>query len=115
MNKYGNKKVKRDGMIFDSKLEEARYCQLKLLERAKEIKDLRRQVTFELQPKYKKGDKYILPINYVADFVYYDVRKGKTIVEDTKGFKTDVYKLKKKMFEYLYSELEITEITREDM
>lgn len=115
MNKYGNKKVKIDGMLFDSQLEANRYFQLKLLEKAKEIKDLRRQVTFELQPKYKKGNKYILPINYIADFVYYDVKKKKTIVEDTKGFKTEVYKIKKKMFEYLYYDLEITEITKGDL
>lgn len=115
MTKYRNKKVKRDGIIFDSQLEETRYCQLKILERAKEIKDLRRQVPFELQPKYKKRNKTILPINYIADFVYYDIKEHKIIVEDTKGFKTEIYKVKKKIFEYVYPNLEITEITKKDI
>ena len=92
MNKYRNEKISVDGIKFDSKLEARRYYELKLLERAKEIKDLRRQVTFELQPNYKKKNKTIRAINYIADFVYYDVKQNKTIIEDTKGFKTEVYK-----------------------
>ena len=102
MNKYKNEKIIVDKIKFDSKLEARRYCELKLLERAKEIKDLRRQVEFELQPSYKKNNKTIRAINYVADFVYYDLKKGKIIIEDTKGFKTEIYKLKKKLFEYKY-------------
>ncbi len=115
MNKYKNKKIVVDEIKFDSKLEARRYCELKLLERAKEIKDLRRQVKFELQPSYKKNNKVIKSINYVADFVYYDVRRGKTIIEDTKGFKTEIYKLKKKIFEYKYPELEIKEVRRDEL
>ena len=115
MNKYKNKKIEVDGIIFDSQLEANRYFQLKLLERAGEIQDLYRQYVFELQPKYKKRNKTIMPINYIADFVYYDVKKGKIIIEDTKGFKTEVYKLKKKMFEYKYPALEIIEISKEDL
>lgn len=115
MNKYGNKKVIVNGIKFDSKLEARRYCELKLLERAKEIKDLRRQVEFELQPSYKKNNKIIRSINYVADFVYYDVKRRKTIIEDTKGFKTEIYKLKKKIFEYKYPDLEIKEIRRDEL
>ena len=111
MNKYRNIKVKVNGIEFDSRLEANRYCQLKILERAKEIKDLRRQVEFVLQPSYRKNNKTIRAIKYVADFVYYDLREGKTIIEDTKGY----YKLKKKMFEYQYPHLEITEIRKEDM
>lgn len=115
MNKYGNKKIVLDGVEFDSQLESNRYLELKLLERAGEIKDLRRQVNFELQTSYTKNNKIIKPIYYVADFVYYDVRKGKKIVEDTKGFKTEVYRLKKKIFEYKYPDLEITEIRKENL
>lgn len=115
MNKYGNKKVIVDGIEFDSKLEAKRYIELKLLQRAKEIKDLHMQVTFELQPSYKKNNKVIRAINYVADFVYYDVKKGKTIVEDTKGYKTEIYKLKKKIFEYKYPDLEIKEVKRNEV
>ena len=115
MNKYKNKKIYYDGIYFDSKLEKARYIQLKILEKAKEIKELRRQVTYVIQPSHKKNNKTIRSINYIADFVYYDLRKNKTIIEDTKGFKNEVYKIKKKIFEYKYPDLEITEITREDI
>ena len=115
MNKYRNKKIVIDGIEFDSRLEVNRYCQLKILERAREIKDLRRQVEFIIQPSYKKNNKTIRAIKYIADFVYYDVRKEKTIIEDTKGFKNEVYKLKKKIFEYKYPDLEITEITKGDI
>ncbi len=115
MNKYRNEKIIIDEIRFDSKLEARRYCELKLLQRANEIKNLRRQVTFELQPSYRKNNKTIRAINYIADFVYYDVKKDKTIIEDTKGFKTEVYKLKKKMFEYKYPDLEIREVKRNEI
>ena len=114
-NKYGNKKVKtNNGEKLDSELEYARYCELKILERAKEIKNLRRQVSFELQPSYRKNNKIIRAIYYKADFVYFD-KNGKMIVEDTKGYKTEEYKIKKKIFEYKYPELEIKEIRKEDL
>ena len=114
-SKYKNQKVIFDGIEFDSILERNRYLELKLLEKAKEIKDIRRQVIFELQPSYKKNNKTIRAINYVADFVYYDLKKNKTIIEDTKGFRTEIFKLKKKMFEYKYPDLEIKEVRREDI
>ncbi len=115
MSKYGNKKIVVDGIEFDSQLEANRYCQLKILQRANEIKDLRRQVKFELQPTFKKNGKSIQSINYIADFTYYDLKKNKIIVEDTKGFKTETYKIKKKLFDYAYPELEIKEIRKEDI
>lgn len=114
-NKYGNEKIVVDGQEFDSLLEYSRYRQLKILERAKEIKDLQRQVPFELQPSYKKGNKTIRGINYIADFVYIDLRTGNKVVEDTKGYRNEVYKLKKKLFEYVYKDMQITEIRKEDL
>ena len=110
MNKYGNKKVIVDGIKFDSRKEARRYAELKLLQRAGEIKDLKLQVKFELQPKYKKNGKTIQSINYIADFVYFDLIKGQTIIEDTKGYRTKEYILKKKIFEYKYKDLTIKEI-----
>lgn len=86
------------------------YKQLKLMERQGLIKDIKLQVKFELQPKYKKNGKTIRAINYIADFTYFDVNKGKTIIVDTKGYRTEVYKLKKKIFEYKYPDLEIKEV-----
>ena len=115
MNKYKNKKFKVDGIEFDSQLEANRYCQLKILERIGDIKDLRTQAEFVIQPSYKKNNKTMRAIKYIADFVYYDLKKGKTIIEDTKGFRNEVYKLKKKIFEYKYPDLEITEIRKEDI
>lgn len=115
MNKYRNKKVVIDGIKFDSKLESMKYLELKLLERVGEIKDLKLQVTFELQPSYKKNNKIVKAINYVADFVYYDVNKKKTIIVDTKGYRTEIYKLKKKIFEYKYPNLEIEEVKRNEI
>lgn len=100
-SKYGAKKVEQDGVVYDSKKEAKRAAVLKEWERFGIITGLRQQVDFELQPGYtnNRGQK-IRPIIYRADFVYQ--REGKLIVEDTKGFRTDVYKLKKKLFEYQY-------------
>lgn len=109
-SKYGAKKVIINGIKFDSQKEGNHYLELKLLEKQGLIKDLRIQVRFELQPKYKKNNKTIRAINYIADFVYFDKAKKKMIIEDTKGFRTEVYKLKKKIFEYVYPDLEIKEV-----
>ena len=109
-SKYGAKKVIINGIKFDSQKEGNHYLELKLLEKQGLIKDLRIQVRFELQQKYKKNNKTIRAINYIADFVYFDKAKKKMIIEDTKGFRTEVYKLKKKIFEYVYPDLEIKEV-----
>jgi hypothetical protein len=109
-NKYSNKKVILDDIKFDSKRERNRYMELKILEKSGLIKELELQKEFELQPSFKKNGKTYRKITYKADFYYFDNHLGKYIVEDVKGFKTDVYKLKKKMFEYKYPELELEEI-----
>lgn len=109
--KYRNKKVQIDRYIFDSILEAKRYRQLALLERAGKIKDLQLQVPFLLQESFRKNGKTYRKIEYIADFVY--TEKGKTIVEDTKSLatKTQVYNIKKKLFEKRYPDLTIKEIT----
>lgn len=103
-NKYHNKKVVYDGIKFDSKKEFTRYRELKILEQRNLIKDLELQVPFILFQKSKYGR----VVKYVADFVYFDVEKNKKIVEDVKGFKTDVYKLKKRILAEKY-DIEIFE------
>lgn len=108
--KYHSKKTIIDGITFDSKKEANRYCELKLLERAGKIKDLSLQHQFILQPPFKKNGKSIRAITYVADFVYFDLERMRNVVEDVKGYKTDVYQIKKKMFEYKYPDLTIVEI-----
>lgn len=105
MNKYRNKKVIVDEKEFDSKREGNRYKELKLLERAGEIKDLELQPRFLLQDSFKKNSRTFRKIEYVADFKY--IENGKTIVEDVKGMQTDVFKLKHKIFEKVYPDLEL--------
>lgn len=105
-NKYHNKKTEYNGIMYDSKKEANRAFTLDMLLRAGKIKDLERQKRFVLQDKYTNNQgKNIRAIEYVADFYYYDVDSGRWIAEDTKGMKTDVYLLKKKIFEYKYPEI----------
>lgn len=108
-SKYRNEKVYLDGIKFDSNREFQRYIELKTMLNAGLIKDLELQKRFVLQDGYEMQGKKIRPITYVADFVYFDIEKNKTVVEDVKGMRTDVYKMKKKMFEYRY-QIPITEI-----
>ena len=108
--KYRNEKITIDGHSFASKAESRRYQQLSLLEKAGAIKCLRLQPEYELIPKFKKGNKTFRKTVYIADFEY--IENGKKIVEDVKGFATDVYKLKKKLFEYRYPELTIKEVKK---
>ena len=110
MSKYHSKKTTVHGITFDSKREAERYCELRLFQMAGKIKELKLQVQFVLQPSFKKNGKTIRAITYVADFEYYDLQKGKYIVEDVKGYKTKEYQLKKKMFEYRYPDQTIVEI-----
>lgn len=107
--KYHNKKVKYDGYTFDSIREKNYYIKLKLLEKSGKIKELELQKEFELQPNYKLNNKTIRKITYRADFTYKTVADDKLHVIDVKGYRTDVYKLKKKIFEYKYK-IEIEEI-----
>ena len=101
-NKYGNTKVSRYGRTFDSKHEAGRYAELKLLERAGKISDLKTQVAYLLIPaQYDEKHRCIeRSCKYVADFTY--MEDGKLVVEDAKGMKTDVYRIKKKMMLYKY-------------
>lgn len=105
MNKYKNKKVQIDMYVFDSVRESQRYKELKLLERAGEISNLELQPHFLLQDSFKKNGRTFRKIEYVADFKY--IENGKTIVEDVKGMQTDVFKLKHKIFEKVYPDLEL--------
>lgn len=101
-NKYGNKKITVDGMTFDSKKEYNRWCELKLLERAGEISDLKRQQKFQIIPTQKDihGNVIERPVVYIADFTYTDHRTGQLVVEDTKGYKTPEYIIKRKAMLY---------------
>ena len=104
-SKYRSIKTTVDGITFDSKKEAKRYQELKLLQRANKIKNLRLQVSYVLIDKSRYGRQ----IKYIADFVYYDKELKQEVVQDTKGFRTDVYRLKKRLFAEKYG-IEIKEI-----
>jgi hypothetical protein len=107
MNKYRAKAVIIDGHRFPSIAEGARYSELKFLVRSKAISDLELQPVFVLQDKFKRAGKTHRAIKYIADFRYKE--NGATIVEDYKGMKTDVYKIKKKLLLYKYPDINFIE------
>lgn len=108
-SKYKNKKVVRDGIRFDSAKEGNYYLKLQLMQESGLIRDLELQKKFVLQKGFKLNGKTRREISYISDFYYFDIKQDKWVVVDIKGFKTDVYKLKKKLFEYKYG-IEIEEI-----
>lgn len=120
-NKYSNKKVVVDGVTFDSKREANRYQELLLLERVGAIKNLKTQVKYTLIPAqyekvwkprkkaYEKGKCLERECSYIADFVYVDIKSGEIVVEDTKGFKTKDYIIKRKLMLYVH-DIKIKEI-----
>lgn len=99
-SKYHARKTTVDGIVFDSKREADRYLILKGMEEDGAIEDLRRQVRYELVPAFDVDGRHYRPVCYVADFVYRE--NGREVVEDVKGVRTDVYKLKSKLFARRY-------------
>jgi hypothetical protein len=87
MNKYHNKKTNG----YASAAEANRALELHLLQRAGKISGLEEQVPFEIIPK-QLGE---TAVKYIADFTYWE--KGLFVVEDVKGVKTDVYRIKRKL------------------
>lgn len=108
-SKYHSKKVIIDGIKFDSKREGEYYQKLKILEEKGIIKDLELQKEYLLQDKFTINGKTRRKITYRADFSYVSCEDDRLHVVDVKGFRTDLYKLKKKLFEYKYN-IEIEEI-----
>lgn len=100
VSKYHARQTTVDGITFDSRKEADRYLALKGMEEDGAIEDLRRQVRYELVPAFDMDGRHYRPVYYVADFVY--VEDGKEVVEDVKGVRTDVYKLKSKLFARRY-------------
>ena len=95
-----------DGITFDSKAEMNRYAELKMLERAGVIEGL------ELQPKFILQDAVDgrRAITYFADFGYREKGKPRRVIEDVKGHKTEVYRLKKKLLLAKYPDIDFREI-----
>ena len=110
--KYGNKKTTVDGITFDSLKEAKRYKELSLMQKAGMIQDLQMQVKYILIPAQRepdtvgarggvhKGKLIERECTYVADFVYKE--NGQIVVEDTKGFRTKDYLLKRKMLLFFH-------------
>lgn len=107
--KYHNKKVECDGIIFDSIKEKIYYDELEVLRKAGEVIEFERQVTFELQPKFKHAGKTERAIKYIADFVV-KYKDGRTVVVDVKGFRTKEYLLKRKMLLYKHPDMIFEEV-----
>lgn len=113
-NKYHNNKIKFGDEVFDSQKEARRYSELKIMQDAGLIKDLQKQVKFILIPTQreediigkrggvKKGKVIEKECSYIADFVYYDNELQQQIVEDTKGFRTTEYIIKRKLMLYIH-------------
>ena len=101
MSKYGAIRTEVDGFVFASKREAHRYSELKLAERNGDISGLELQPNFPLIINGKKV------ATYIADFRY--TERGQVVVEDSKGFRTAVYRLKKKIVEAQYG-IEIIEV-----
>ena len=111
-SKYHSKKVVIDGITFDSRKEGRRYRELLLLQQAGAITDLQRQVPFVLIPPQRepdtigprggihKGKLIEQGCTYIADFVYQE--NGETVVEDTKGYRTADYVIKRKLMLHVH-------------
>lgn len=96
--KYRNKPTEVDGFLFDSKKEAKRYQQLQLLEKAGHVKDLAKQVKYDLNVNG------VRIATYTADFVYLELRKGawEKVVEDVKGYPNDRWPMKKKLMKAIH-------------
>jgi len=109
--KYNNRKIEIDGYTFDSRLEADFYLRLKPLVKSGKIKELKIHPRYLLQEGFSKNGKHYQPIYYIADFeVLYD--DGAVVIYDTKGMRTEVYKIKKKLFEYKYQDKTIVEVDK---
>lgn len=123
-SKYGSHKVTVDGVTYDSVKEYRRFKELSLLERAGTIQNLQRQVKYVLIPAqreycddiytrgrnkgcFKPGKLIERECSYIADFVY--IQNGEIVVEDTKGFRTKDYIIKRKLMLWNYG-IQIKEV-----
>ena len=107
--KYKNKITEVDGIRFDSEKEADYYWQLHWMMREGTVKEVELQPKFVLQPGYKRDGKKIRPIIYRADFKVTEA-DGHIYYVDTKGMRTQVYMIKKKMLLYKYPDIDFREV-----
>lgn len=110
-SKYGNTRVEFEGEWFDSLRELNRFKELRLMERAGEISHLERQPKFKLfcgnaPIKFDSGRQAV----YRADFAYFSAAENKRVVEDSKGFRTPEYKLKRAIVHAMHPMTKIIEV-----
>lgn len=101
-NKYGARKTTVDGVTFDSQAEANRFVELQLLERAGQVSQLERQVTYVLAPPVVLDGRKKPAIRYRADFRYIDAASGAVVVEDVKGVATPEYRLKRHLMKCVH-------------
>ncbi len=100
-SKYGNRRCEWRGETFDSVLERDRWLYLTAAQARGDIARLMRQVPFELTPSVRAGGRVLVrAVSYVADFVY--EKDGIMVIEDTKGYETDVFKVKRAVLRHFY-------------
>ena len=109
--KYNNKKVVIDGITFDSKKEAQRWQQLRLAEASGAISELQRQVAYEIAPSVVLDGRKRPARRFVADFQYKRAEDGSValVVEDTKGFRTDMYRMKRHLMKAVHG-IEVVEV-----
>ena len=90
-NKYGAKKVEYAGYSFSSGLERSLFEWLKLREANGEIKDIKCQ-----ESVYMTNARIL----YKPDFSYVDVVTNEKIFAESKGFETDVWRIKRRLWAF---------------
>lgn len=113
MSKYRAKPCVIDGFRFDSQLEASRYQELKLMEKAGAIAELKVHPRYRLSAMRWSGEEATVGV-YEADFDYLHVHSCERVIEDVKGVRTPMYRWKKKHFEIQYDH-KIREITKVDI
>ena len=103
-NKHGAKRVAVDGIVFASGSEARRWGELQLLERVGEISRLERQIKYDLAPP----PNFIKVCSVIWDFRYWTDKQQ--VIEDSKGYATPIYRLKRKLFQALYPHIEFREV-----
>ena len=111
MTKYNNKKTVVDNIVFDSKNESLYYEALKDLKNKGLIKDFELQPKYLLQESFEKDGKKYRPITYIADFRVIN-NDGSVYLVDIKGMLTTEFKIKLKLFNYKYPNIELKLVSR---
>jgi hypothetical protein len=108
--KYNNEKVRTgDGLTFDSRAEYRHWLHLCWMLKTGQIRDLRRQVAFELAPGVRIAGRLRPPLRYIADFVYTNAKSGVQVVADVKGAATDVWRVKRHLMATVHG-IEVREV-----